>query len=50
MTKAQPTPPSDLPLGSDPSRSRAPLLFWIVLYAIFMILLVWMALFYPAPR
>lgn len=39
-------PNSTLPYGTDPPKSRTPLLFWSVLYGAWIVFLVVMAFFY----
>ena len=42
-TSATPGDPDQLPLGSDPTRSKAPLIVWGVLYGVWFVVLFWMA-------
>jgi hypothetical protein len=48
MNTPHPNEPTDLPLGSDPTRSRTPLIIWAVLFLLALLFLIAMAAFYPA--
>jgi hypothetical protein len=48
MSEPKHDPLPDAPFGTQPRRSPWPIYFWIIVFALWFALLVWMALTYPA--
>ena len=48
MAETQPEPPPNSPYGTHPRRSSWPLVLLIMLFAAWFVVLVWLAVQYPA--